>query len=333
MYKEKDSFRKLFNMISCSKKIKHEEFNQNDCYICKQKNSIQYNGESLICVNCGVFHSDKISDEPEWRYYGFSDTKSSNPIRVGLPTNKLLPVSSLGTNIAYNRNYSFNKIKLYHKWNSMPYKERSLWQIFSKITVKSKMAGIPSIIINEAKEMYAELSETKISRGSNRKGLEAACIYMSCKNYKVPRSTKEIADIFDLDISDMTKGVKKCQEIRKLSKSKKFKKFKVKATNPLDYIERFCSNLKLSDDLKNICVYVSCKANKLDIVDENTPPSIAAGSIFLVSMVCNLSITKKKIGDACKISEVTISKCFKKLYMYRSYLFSDEIKNKYNLKF
>jgi len=330
MYKEKDSFRKLFNIISGGKKEESEARNQTDCEHCNKKNTIQYNGETLICIECGVFHSEKISDEQEWRYYGYSDTKYTNPIRVGLPTNKLLPVSSLGTNIAYSRDYRFNKIKQYHKWNSMPYKERSLWQIFYKITIKSKDAGIPAIIINEAKEMYKGLSETRISRGSNRKGLEAACIYISCKNHNVPRSAKEIADVFGLEISEMTRGVKKCQEIRKLSKSKNFK---VKATNPLDYIERFCSNLKMGNNFKSICAYVSCNAYKLDIVDENTPPSIAAGSIFLVSMVCNLSITKKDVGEACKISEVTISKCFKKLYMYRSYLFSDKIKKTYNLKF
>jgi len=330
MYKEKDSFRKLFNMISGEKKEELTSQNKNFCEYCRKSDTIQYNGETVICTECGAFHSEKISNEQEWRYYGFSDTKYTNPIRVGLPTNKLLPVSSLGTNIAYNRDYSFNKIKQYHKWNSMPYKERSLWQIFNKITIKSKEAGIPAIIINEAKEMYKGLSETRISRGSNRKGLEAACIFISCKNHNVPRSAKEIADVFQLEISEMTKGVKKCQEIRELSKAKKFR---VKATNPLDYIERFCSNLNINDYLKGICAYVSSRANDLDIVDENTPPSIAAGSIFLVSMICNLSITKKDVGEACKISEVTISKCFKKLYMYRSYLFSDEIKKKYNLKF
>ena len=179
--------------------------------------------------------------------------------------------------------------------------------------------------------MYKKISEIKINRGSNRHGIIASCIYKACILQGCPRSAKEIANVFGLDISDMTKGVKKCQEIRKLSS--KSKKFKVKATNPLDYIERFCSNLEISNELKDICAYVSDKANNLDIVDENTPPSIAAGSIFLVSMICNLSITKKDIGRACKISEVTISKCFKKLYTYRSYLFSDEIKKKYNLQF
>ena len=52
--------------------------------------------------------------------------------------------------------------------------------------------------------MYKILSEAKISRGANRKGLIASCIYTACKIKKVPRSAKEIADIFDLNITNMT---------------------------------------------------------------------------------------------------------------------------------
>ena len=65
-----------------------------------------------------------------------------------------------------------------------------------------------------------------------------------------------------------------------------------------------------------ICLHVANKAEKHSIVSENTPPSIAAGSIYLVSNVLQLNITKKDISSACGISEVTVSKCFKKMEKY-----------------
>ena len=40
---------------------------------------------------------------------------------------------------------------------------------------------------------------------------------------------------------------------------------------------------------------------------------MAAGCIFLYIKYYKLSILKKEISDICKISEVTINKCYKKL--------------------
>jgi len=66
------------------------------------------------------------------------------------------------------------------------------------------------------------------------------------------------------------------------------------------------------NDVKKIC-QISIEN---DIISENTPPSIAAGCIFLFSKKKKLNITKKDISDICKISEVTINKCTKKLELY-----------------
>ena len=69
------------------------------------------------------------------------------------------------------------------------------------------------IIINSAKSLYSIVSKTKISRGNNRKGIIAACVYFACKECDVGRSSKEIAEMFNVVPTVMTKGVKKCQEI------------------------------------------------------------------------------------------------------------------------
>ena len=57
-------------------------------------------------------------------------------------------------------------------------------------------------------------------------------------------------------------------------------------------------------------------------------PSVASGSIFLVCSLLNINISKKDISTACKISEVTISKCYKELLKYHKYLLPKEILEK-----
>lgn len=341
-----DNFMDLFNSVKDNKdhletkwtceneteSINSENGSNDTCCIDCTDSILEYLDGAYFCNKCGLFQEIRINQDQEWRFYGDSDTKNSDPTRVGMPTNILLPESSLGTIISKrgNRSIEFDKMRQYHTWNTMPYKERSLYRVYDTLQTKAIKAGIPACIINNAKIMYKEISETQISRGSNRRGLMASCIYISCKLDGVPRSAKEIAGIYGLKVSEMTKGCKKFLEIMNLNK--KSKKYVISNSNPMNFIKRFCSKIGLSDNIYYICEYVTIVTTKLDIVDENTPPSIAAGGIFLVITLCNLDISKKMVAKACKTSEVTISKCYKKLYSYRLHLFPPSVITKYNIK-
>ena len=55
------------------------------------------------------------------------------------------------------------------------------------------------------------------------------------------------------------------------------------------------------------------KIEKMDIMPENTPPSIAAGVVYFISQMCKLNISKRDVKNVSETSEVTINKCYKKL--------------------
>jgi len=300
------------------------------CNICNTNTLIYIDG-NYYCNNCGLYQTKKLSEDTEYRYYGDADNKPSNPERVGMPTNILLPQSSLGSLIGYWRQDHFKKMIQYNSWNSMPYKERSQWKVFKQITYNAKKAGLPNIIIEQSKSYYKKISETKISRGSNRNGIIAACIAIACKKEQVPRSNKEIAEICGINLQTMSRGIKKFKEIWRLTSNSK--RIHTRISNPLDYIDRFCSNLMLSTNIRFITEFVAVKAITVlnSLVEDNTAPSIAAGSIFLVCTVCKQNISKKQVSIACKISEVTISKCFKKLYKYRKILVPKNILQTYDI--
>ena len=197
------------------------------------------------CSKCSKIVSN-ILNTPEWRYYGADDTKSGDPTRCGMPMNVLLPDSSVGSIILnqYSKDKNMNQIKKYQEWSSMTYKERSTYKVFNTISDISKKYDFPKVIEIEAKSLYKIISETKISRGNNRKGIIASCIYFACKTCNVPRSQKEIAQIFDLKIPVMTKGCKLFQEIIHMSKSKN-RVFNADSITSEDFIERFCSTFNL----------------------------------------------------------------------------------------
>ena len=296
------------------------------CVHCKS-DDLQLDNGHIICKTCGTINNTSIDCNAEWRYYGNDDSKFSDPTRCGLPTNSLLPQSSIGSTISFkhNESYDMRKIRNYHMWNAMPYKERALHNVFESIQIRAINSGIPSCIIEEAKILYKKISEKKISRGNNRRGIIASCIYKACSIQGSPRSSQEIADIFKISTKSMTRG---CKNFDNIMNYNKHKTLDANSSNSVDFIRRFCSHLNLSESIYQVCKHVCEKAEEHNLVSKCIPPSIAAGSIYLVCSLFNINITKRDISDKCKISEVTISKCYKELLKYHKHLLPAEVADK-----
>jgi transcription initiation factor TFIIB len=304
------------------------------CNGCKSYSITNKKGQ-LICTDCGNISGLNIDNGAEWRYYGSEDSKGTDPNRCGMPTNHLLPEFSLGSVIPFKCNESWNmrKIRNYNTWIGSCYREKSLYNVFETMTIRAKSKGIPACIIEDAKYKYKIISEAKISRGENRKGIIASCIYESCKENNSTRSTKEIAEIFQINSTSMTKGFKKYNEIMLTIDDSKKRLKGDSISEPLDFINRFCSNLNLENEILEICKNVCVQIEKYDLVSENTPTSKAAGSIYLVAYLFNLDLNKRDISNICLTSEVTISKCFTKLIEYYIYLLPNEMLNYLALDF
>jgi len=268
----------------------------------------------IVCKHCG-FIINNIIDTPEWKFNGCGDSKGKDTTRCGMPMNPLLPSSSVGSTIANARSFNekMNKIKKYQSWNAMPYRERSLYKVFVDIDQKCTKNNLSKIISETAKSLYTIIAETKISRGSNRTGIIAACVYNACKECNVARSHSELAHMFGIDVKVMTKGCKNFTEIIRLSSVSKCRFQNTKSVAMDDFIERFSHKLKLSEKDIQFIKKISRLCEELHIINVNTPQSMAAGCIYLYIRSKNLDITKTDISKVCIISEVTINKCYKKL--------------------
>ena len=312
----------------------YKKNNQNICECC---NSILILTDEafLVCTNqkCGIIYRDMVDSTAEWRYYGSNDNKTSDPTRCGLPINPLLKESSFGCKVVLGRNasYEMRKIRRFTEWQSMPYREKSQYDEFQKITVYANQAGIPKIIIDDAMVYHKKISETKTFRGLNRDGIIAASIYVSARINNNPRTAKEIATIFHLDNSSTTRGCKNAVSIiNELEKDmSNTDKTALGKTTPVSFIDRYCSKLNINQELTKLCKFVAMRIQKNNYIPENTPHSISAGIIYFVSQECKLNISKRAVNLISGISEVTINKCYKKLEAIRVELIPKVIMNKY----
>ena len=289
-----------------------------------------------VCTNkaCGIIYKDTLDYSPEWRFYGADDKNTNDPTRCGNPINPLLVQSSYGCKILCNTNssYEMKKIRKWTEWQSMPHKEKSLYDEFQFITIMAQNAGIPKIFIDDAMSIHKDISEQKMFRGMNRDGIKSASIYISCRLNGCPRTAHEIAEIFKLDKASATSGCSMAVNILNNIErnTENYEQSELCATTPSSFIERYCSKLNINQELTMLAKFIAKKVEDNSIINDNTPHSIAAGIVFFMSQQCNLNITKQDIKLVCGVSEVTINKCYKKLETLKTVLIPSCILDKYN---
>ena len=278
------------------------------CACCNCNNFIK-DDNLLTCTNCHNIIDNVIDCSAEWRYYNGDDNKSADPSRCGLPTNALLPKSSLGSIIGKTMRDSkdLHCIRKLQTWTSMPYSERKLLNVFERFTNNTNNKGISGKVLYDAKIMYKKVSSLKISRGDNNDGLIASCVYYACIINNVPRSIKEIAEMFEITPITLTKGNARFQKLNPMN---------VLSSSPHEFISRFGSQLSMSQQDISICVKLSKYLYEEDILRDNSPTSSAAGIIYYYCNNNSLDISKKYIANICGVSEVTVTKSFKHILKY-----------------
>lgn len=280
-----------------------------------------------VCSSCGIVINNILDDNREWKQY--NEDKENN-IRNSM--NYFLPQSSLGTTIACSNRLALKRL---HNWSSMPYKERSLNNVLKDIQSRCRTNNLMKYIEDDAKILYKNISESKhpdgknkgkniIIRGSNRKSLIAACVFFACKRNGNTRSPHEIAKIFDLNHKEITKGCKiflNLMRIREMT-------YATQTSTAEHFIIRYCRELKISKNIIPQALQISKNIQKLNIASAHTPFSVAIGSIMAIINLNNLNITKKIIVEKFDVTEVTITKAYKKIEKYIQILISDDLVDK-----
>ena len=162
-----------------------------------------------VCQTCGTLGASYIDTGAEWRSFGNEDAKVADPSRCGgTQTSYLLPDQSVGTMISpkWRESDMMRHARQYHRWNSSNSRGRTLILIFRELQQVAYKHGFPRMIVEDTKHLYKTTTEYHVFRGDNRKGLYAYCLFHTCKRHGVPRSIKEICEMFDVDEQTLTRG-------------------------------------------------------------------------------------------------------------------------------
>ena len=297
--------------------------NSDKCSHCSSESIVKNQDGGIVCQDCGVVNTEVFDETPEFN----NDIEGSS--RYGCPSNYFYPKSAIGTKISAK---GFNKICNLQKQGQMPYREKSLLETLTKIQKKCKQYCVSQTVIDSAKILYKKVTDCKHTKGKrvgknrimrciNLRSMIAACLFHACKLQGEPRSPKEIADIYDLEIKNVNKGCRKFLELIDIeSLNTEFN-----SSRSYDFIDRFASKLNLTKEHIKIAKDISTNIHKLDIASTHEPPSVAAGCILMVSIIYRLDITKKQISEVFRISDVTISKTYRRIYPFHNIIMNNKI--------
>jgi transcription initiation factor TFIIB len=320
------------NIIEIKKDIIIKKTNAEDiinefyCKRCKENSIIEDSVHGImVCTKCSIVKSNIINCTSDWNNYNDGKKEKSRSCH---PISALLPQSSTATVISGSCS---NRIKTLHNWNNMPYKERILNETFKIIQDICTIANIPKCVEDDAKIRFKQISDCKhmsgknlgksvIIRGQNRKSLIAECFNEACNFKGLNRPPKEIQKLFG---TKHTKGRKIYQDLM----ASKNIHVKINFPKPDNFIIRFCDNLNLKTFFKNQSLQIAHNVQKIKIASVHNSLSIATGSVFLMSQINNLNITKKQISDYFYVSQVTISKTYHKIEPFAKILINDEMSN------
>ena len=307
---------------------KKPEPKKKTCKSCKSEKLVIDNIKGyLVCSECAVINQEFLDENPEFSYD--DDGNSGGSSRYGCPSNFFFPKSALGTKIASK---GYNKVTALQIQGQMPYREKSLLEVLERIQSKCKKYGITQTIIDSAKILYKKVNDSKhingkrkgknmIIRCINRRSMIAACVFYGCKMQKEPRSPKEIADIYELEIKHVHRGCRKILDYVDLNSIF----YKISNSQSADFIERLGKKLEIDKKYIDIAKDVCNNIQKLGFASTHEPPSIAAGCLLLISNIYSLNITKKQISKIFDISDVTISKSYRKIHPFYKIILDNTI--------
>uniref|UniRef100_A0A6C0DJK8 Transcription factor TFIIB cyclin-like domain-containing protein n=1 Tax=viral metagenome TaxID=1070528 RepID=A0A6C0DJK8_9ZZZZ len=298
------------------------------CPLCSARDSMDLS-ELVTCKSCGYVISRPFDTTAEYRFFS-NDDRGGDPTRVGAAQDPSLPQASLGTVILGSYGAAAKtmyKVRKYHTWNTVPYKERSLIQANERLTLIGLNHGINQSAIEASRSLYITIKEIGGRQGLSRDAMLAGCMYLVLKESGSPRKPKDIAEIFGLSSATFTKALKQLQEVLAMARQKGLLNNNSKSKNPssstkaVEYIALPLSKLPLqraqADHLTTLCIRVAERVEELGLGQENMPPSLAAGCVAFVLKRCEvLDIPLTQIAEVSEISIATLQKCLRRLELH-----------------
>lgn len=252
----------------------------------------------LYCADCGVVLAENIVDlGPEWRSY--DEDQAAKRIRTGPPMSYRIHDKGLGTPMPGlpARTKRLRGI-------SIDSSDKTLALALVEIDRMACALKLPNNIKEETSVLYRKAMKHNLIKGRSIEELVSAMLYITCRQYEVPRTLKEIAEVSRAPLKKIRRSY--IFLLRKLE-------IKLAPANPARYIPRFCSKLGLSEEIREKATEILKDDKGTGVAKGWGPIGTAAAAIYIAAILSGEKITEKEIAKVVGTTEITIRDRYKEL--------------------
>ncbi len=275
-----------------------------------------YERGEVVCEECGLVLEEAMIDQgPEWR--AFDSEQNEKRARTGAPSSLTIHDKGLSTDIGWRNRDTFgksiptrNRAQLYRlrKWQRRirvsNATERNLAFALAEMDRIASALSLPRNVRETAAMIYRRAIHRNLIRGRSIEGVAAAALYGSCRQCNVPRTLDEIAGKSRISRKDIGRTYRFIARELRLN---------LVPTRPQDYLQRFCSELKLKGEVQGRANEILKQAMEQELTSGRGPTGVAAAAIYIASVQAGERRTQRQVADVAGITEVTIRNRYKEL--------------------
>lgn len=267
-----------------------------------------------VCSVCGcVIDEGMIDPGPEWRSFGNGREKerTGSPISIMTHDKGLTTEIGSGTRDAHGNTIPSKNLSQIHRMRTWQKRmrisnamERNLATALAHINRISTSMGLGIGAREASASVYRKAVKKNLVRGRSIEVMVAASIYAACRQCGVPRTLDEVSS---------ASGVEKKALGRTYRMMTRQLRLNLLPTKPQDYVQRFCSELNVSDAVQRKANQILNDVGDKEISSGHGPTGAAAAAIYISCILCHEHRTQKQIADVSGVTEVTIRNRFREL--------------------
>jgi transcription initiation factor TFIIB len=288
-----------------------------------------------VCGSCGLVLADREIDmHSEWRTFSNDDQNNDDPSRVGESSNPLLNGDQLETTIASGATGRSRDLYRAQNKQSNEKSNKALLAAYKEIGALCDGFNIQKNVADTAKYLFKVVDDAKAFKGKSQDVIIAGCIFIACRQCKVPRTFTEIFAVTKVtrkEIGRIYKALEKfftAQNIERNNASGGAESSDnytaTTSTKPSDLCSRFCNLLDLPYSVTSVSSSLSDRVTAMGDLAGRSPLSIVAACIYLASYLMGHGKSAKEISIVVHVSDGTIRGAYKQLYAERERLVDKE---------
>ncbi len=184
----------------------------------------EYSSGDTVCASCGLVMGDRIIDtRSEWRTFSNDESGSDDPSRVGQAASLLFNGNQLENKIAFGdggqRSRELNRA---HVKLNQDKSKKTLTDGYDRIQILSQPLHLPASVTECASYLFKQTEDAKAFKSKNSDAIIAGCLFIACRQLKVPRGFQEIKNATRVSKKEVGRTFKMLQKFFLSQKKIKF---------------------------------------------------------------------------------------------------------------